>query len=313
MTGERPVLVALRALGLGDLLTGVPALRALADAFPDHRRILATPAHLQPLVDLAGAGFEVLASHGLRSLRGRTGPVDVAVDLHGRGPASHRLLLELQPRRLIAFAHPDVPESEGGPQWRPGEHEVARWCRMLEGWGIPARADRLGLVVDAYPTGVVIIHPGAAHRARRWPAERWASVARHERLRGREVRITGGPDEVRLAHSVASLAGLPAGAVLAGQTGTAQLARVVAGARLVVCGDTGVAHLATAVGTPSVVLFGPTPPSEWGPPPDRPIHRVLWAGRRGDPLASTPDPGLLAIAVDEVLDAIEAPVSRGVT
>ena len=64
------------------------------------------------------------------------------------------------------------------------------------------------------------------------------------------------------------------------------------------------AHLATAYGIPSVVLFGPTPPSEWGPPPDRPRHRVLWSGTRGDPHAAAPDAGLLAITVQDVLDAL---------
>jgi ADP-heptose:LPS heptosyltransferase len=73
------------------------------------------------------------------------------------------------------------------------------------------------------------------------------------------------------------------------------LARLVAGAGRVACADTGVAHLATALRVPSVVLFGPTPPAEWGPPPERPSHRVLWAGRRGDPNGAEPDPGLLAI------------------
>ena len=67
------------------------------------------------------------------------------------------------------------------------------------------------------------------------------------------------------------------------------------------CGDTGVAHLATAFGTPSVVLFGPTPPAEWGPPPERPQHVVLHRGGRGDPHADEPDPGLLAITVEDVL------------
>ncbi|PSK61743.1 hypothetical protein B0E53_06352 [Micromonospora sp. MH33] len=63
--------------------------------------------------------------------------------------------------------------------------------------------------------------------------------------------------------------------MLAGRTGLAELAALVAGARLVVSGDTGAAHLATGYGTASVVLFGPVPAAHWGPPPDRPRHRVL--------------------------------------
>jgi ADP-heptose:LPS heptosyltransferase len=85
-----------------------------------------------------------------------------------------------------------------------------------------------------------------------------------------------------------------------------ELAAIVGGAGRLVCGDTGVAHLATALGTPSVVLFGPTAPAHWGPPPDRPIHRVLWAGRTGDPHASRPHEGLLAIGTADVLEALEA-------
>jgi hypothetical protein len=47
-------------------------------------------------------------------------------------------------------------------------------------------------------------------------------------------------------------------------------------------------------------LFGPTSPALWGPPPDRPWHHALWAGGRGDPHGQLPDPGLLAIEVDQV-------------
>ena len=50
-----------------------------------------------------------------------------------------------------------------------------------------------------------------------------------------------------------------------------------------------------------LLLFGPTPPSEWGPPPEREQHVVLHRGGRGDPHASDPDPGLLAISVEDVL------------
>jgi ADP-heptose:LPS heptosyltransferase len=183
---------------------------------------------------------------------------------------------------------------------------VHRWCRLLEECGIPADPTRLDLPAppSAGLDGVTVIHPGAAFEARQWPAQRWSAVARHQIRRGRTVVVTGGPDERRLAAEVAEGAGLPNHAVLAGTTDILGLAAVVAHAGVVLCGDTGVAHLATAFGTPSVVLFGPVPPSEWGPPADRPQHVALWAGRRGDPHAGEPDPGLLEITIADVVAAV---------
>jgi ADP-heptose:LPS heptosyltransferase len=128
---------------------------------------------------------------------------------------------------------------------------------------------------------------------------------------GERVLVTGGPDEVALAHRVADAAGLDPDAVVAGRTDVTALASLVAGARRVLCGDTGVAHLATATGTPSVVLFGPVGPQLWGPPAGA-HHVALWAGRSGDPHASEPDSGLLAITVEQVLAAIgEFPDASG--
>ncbi len=306
-----PPVVVLRALGLGDLLTAVPALRALADAFPRHPRLLAVPTALAPLARCAGAVDEVVPAEGLdRPLSRLLHGAGLAVNLHGRGPESHNLLLAAQPRRLLAFAHPAVPASSQGPRWRADEHEVARWCRLLEESGIAADPRRLDIDLPPGPLPhgareATLVHPGAASPARRWPAERFAAVARAEARAGRPVVVTGGPDEVALAHEVAARAGLPRDAVHAGQNGVLALGRLVAAADRVVCGDTGVAHLATALGTPSVVLFGPTSPALWGPPADRPWHRALWAGGSGDPHGQLPDPGLLAIAVDQVLEALD--------
>lgn len=302
------LLVAYRTLGLGDLLTAVPALRALADAFPGHRRVLATPALLAPLAALTGAVDEVVDTAELAPVR--LPRPDVAVNLHGRGPQSHRALLASRPARLLAFAHPDVPETRGAPRWRRGEHEVTRWCRLLEESGIAADPGRLDLTLPGVPapavaTDATVVHPGASDRARCWPPHRWAAVARSERERGRAVVVTGSGVERPLAAAVAREAGLHPDAVLAGRTDLLQLAAVVAAAERVVCGDTGVAHLATALRTPSVVLFGPVSPAEWGPPPDRPWHVALWAGRRGDPHADQVDPGLLDIEVADVLDALQ--------
>jgi ADP-heptose:LPS heptosyltransferase len=305
----RPLVVALRALGLGDLLTGIPALRALRSAFPRHRIVLAAPAALSPLAFLSGAVDEVVDTRPLTRLDPRLDGAHVGVNLHGRGPASHRVLLASRPRRLIAFANDEVPESAGMPEWRADEHEVARWCRLLAEVGVPDDPSDLYLDppserVPSQAVGATIVHAGAASPARRWPRERFAAVARAELERGRPVVYTGTAEERRLAADVARLAG--GGTVVAGETDLPGLAALVAAAGRLVAGDTGVAHLATALRTPSVLLFGPTSPAHWGPPAADPRHRVLWAGRPADPHGWEPDPGLLAIRVDDVLAALAA-------
>lgn len=306
-------IVVLRALGLGDFLTALPALRALAEAYPTHRRLLAMPRALAPLAHVAGVADEILDAAPLAPLAGIDAAPAVAVNLHGRGPQSHRVLLRLRPGRLIAFQHPEIGVTAGAPRWREDEHEVLRWCRLLELSGIPVDADRLDLLPPgarlpaAAPrdaVGATLIHPGAASAARRWPPERFAAVARAERRAGRRVIVTGGASEIELAHAVALQAGLARDAVQAGGTSVLEVAALVAAAARVVCGDTGVAHLATALRTPSVVLFGPTPPSRWGPPAARPWHRALWAGIVGDPHAERLDPGLARIEVGDVLAAL---------
>jgi ADP-heptose:LPS heptosyltransferase len=309
---ESPTVVVLRALGLGDLLTALPALRALAGHFPRHHRVLAAPAALAPLAHHSGAIDEVVDTAGLGiPLDARLAGAGVAVNLHGRGPQSHELLAAIRPRRLIAFANPAVPGSAGGPRWRPGEHEVSRWCRLLRESGIPADPRRLDLAPPpgAPPdgsAGATLVHPGASSAARRWPPERFAAVARAEAERGRAVVISGGPGEAEPARAVAELAGRPPRlTVNAAGGGLLELASLVAAAGRVVCGDTGVAHLATALGRPSVVLFGPVSPAEWGPPPERSWHRVLWKRSTGDPHAPEPHPGLLEITVSEVLQALD--------
>jgi ADP-heptose:LPS heptosyltransferase len=302
----RPRLIVLRALGLGDLLTAVPALRGLRRAFPRHQIILCAPQNLEPLALLSGAVDEVRDTKPLAPLDRALHHADIAVNLHGSGPESHRVLLRGKPKRLIAFCSRELNRAHGAPRWRPHEHEVARWSRMLIEHGIPVDRADLHLQLkagQAPPLDTTIIHPGAASESRRWPSDRFAEVARHQLRIGRKVIITGTPDERRLASHVAVAAGLDSQAVLAGRTTLSALILEVARASRVVCGDTGIAHLATALGTPSVVLFGPTSPDLWGPPPGR-RHHVLWHGSTGDPHARHPDAGLLQISVKEVLEAL---------
>lgn len=298
------MILVLRALGLGDLLTAVPALRALRNQHPCAEIVLAAPGALAPLAARTGAVDRLLPVPA--AVRNPPGPLpplpvrpDLAVNLHGCGPQSTVALRALDPAALWAYGTAD------GPQWRDEEHEVDRWCRLVAWYG--CAADRGDLHLTAPPdgprSGPVLVHPGTADPARRWPADRFAAVARALAEQGHPVQVTAGPGERPLAVWVAGHAGLPADAV-ADSMDLDALTDLVAGSRLAVSGDTGLAHLATACRTPSVVIFGPQPPSRWGPPADGP-HRVLWspspravtAGEHG------PHPALLRIAPADVLAA----------
>ncbi|WP_083955899.1 glycosyltransferase family 9 protein [Tersicoccus phoenicis] len=317
--GVGDVLV-LRALGLGDALTGIAPLRGLRRLFPDHRLILAAPGPVGAWLADLGVVDGVLPTPGLVDLPPMAGG-HVAVDLHGRGPASQRLLAAArpgsgEPSRLIAYSCPEVGHT--GPVWRSDEHEVERWCRLVAEAGGPCGpADLLLRYHRPAPADApVVLHPGAAFGSRRWPADRWRAVAADLATAGHRVLVTGSTAERELTAVVS--AGLAGVRDLGGALGLTGLSAVVDGAALVLSGDTGIAHLATALAVRSVVLFGPTPPARWGPAVDAHLHTVLWHGAAaartwGDPHGDTLDDRLAAVTVTEVTAAVDAQLRAPVT
>lgn len=301
----RSTILVLRALGLGDFMTGLPALALLRRERPEHEIVLAAPLAYEPLALLAGCVDRVVAAHELNPISGPPRRPVLAIDLHGNGHESRRLLDASAPRRVLAF--------DGGPRWRTDEHEVHRWCRLLIE-GLPAPGAVIPNVVGALSvppaesvrtewreSGRTVVHCGAKSQARRWPAPRLSAVARKLSEAGHDVVVTGGPRETSLAVAIARDAGVAAACDLT----LSELCTLVAGARVVISGDTGVAHVATNYAVPSVVLFGPVSPAVWGPPKVA-RHQVLWKGDgRGDPHGVRPDPALLEITVDEVMSATE--------
>jgi ADP-heptose:LPS heptosyltransferase len=309
-----PTAVVLRAIGLGDMLTGLPAMALLRRAVPGHRIVGAVPGRYADLLVQAGLLDAVLPTPSLEPLAGAPTEPEIAVDLHGNGAPSRDLLQALRPGRLIAFARPgdDVPPGAEVSVWDDDEHEVARWCRLLrEHLAGVGEAPPVWTLLPAPPPvhpGATVVHPGAASGSRRWPAERWAAVARALSADGHRVVVTGTPGEQALVEAVAAAAEAEAATDL----DVDGLFGLIAAARLLLSGDTGVAHVASAFGTPSVVLFGPVSPARWGPPP-RARHQALWPapdpGYRGDPHGNDPDPVLLQIPVDDVLAAAERAVA----
>ena len=198
--------LALRAFGLGDFLTGLPALSLLRQALPDHRIVLAAPAALAPLVDLVPSVDGLYARAELQPLDSFPETVDIGIDLHGKGPASRRLLSAIVagaghrirgPGRRTGRSHLAAARTRGaevvpvGPGIvRPGRS--GRWRRRQRG------RDHFARLPSHVPGGLTIVHPGAAAPARRWPADRFVTVARALIADGHHVVITGGPAEQAL-------------------------------------------------------------------------------------------------------------------
>jgi ADP-heptose:LPS heptosyltransferase len=301
----RPTLLVLRALKLGDLLVAVPALHALRRAFPSHRLVYAGPAWLADILELVG-GYELLPAALDEPLAEKAGAVDIAVNLHGRGPESNSLLASVNPARMIAHGAP-----AGGPPWVEQLHERERWTRLLRWHGIEAdpsevrlERPRLSGPRAAGLRRAAVVHVGAAYGSRLWPEERFAAVASVLDGAGHPVVLTGSGEERDRALRVARQAGLPDTAVVAGEQSLAEFAAEVADAGVVVSADTGAAHLATAYSRPSVVLFGPAPPERWGPPAGPHVVLTRAELRRGDVFADEPDPALLGVGVQDVTAAL---------
>ena len=116
--------------------------------------------------------------------------------------------------------------------------------------------DRFGI---GSRTGILAINPGATNSsAKRWPAERFASIA--DQLaddEGFQTIIVGTAGDKSVAEQVAKLMRTES-AVIAGETSIGELKGVLACASLVISNDTGTSHVSAALGVPTVVVFGPT-------------------------------------------------------
>ena len=191
--------LALRALGLGDLLTCVPALRGLRRAWPDDRLVLAAPAAVGGW--LASLGVVDDVRRGARPARRRRAARlprcrrrQSRSTCTARGPAEPRRPAPgLQPGRLVAYACPEAGHLDG-PSLAP--RTSTRWTG---GSGC-----RSGQVVGGRrgppppPAGRAV---GPRRRAPRCGVRRrgagprrcWADVAAALAGRGHRVVVTGAP------------------------------------------------------------------------------------------------------------------------
>ncbi|EIE98171.1 glycosyltransferase family 9 protein [Saccharomonospora glauca] len=337
MTGR--VLVA-RLDNIGDVLLAGPAVRAVA-AHADHVVLLAGPrgragAELLPGVDeivewcapwidpeppaLTEASVDALVKQ-IRDLR-----LDAAFVLTSfhQSPLPLALVLRLAGVPWIGAISDDYPGSLLDLRHRvdgdPPESERALSLVTAGGFTLPEGDDGTLAVRRPLPdtralTGpdpFVVVHPAASVPARQPTWERTAAVVSALAEAGHRVILTGAPSERHLTARVALAADSRAGRVvdLGGATSLAELAAVLAAARVVVAPNTGPAHLAAAVGTPVVSLFAPVVPSaRWAP---YGVPSVVLGDRdapcKGTGARRCPVPNHPCLAIDpaDVVEAVEA-------
>lgn len=302
-------IVILRALQLGDMLTVVPALRALRSAFPEASiSLIGLPwernfverfhAYLDGFIEFPGfPGFPEQPAQIERIPEFITEvqerKFDVAIQMQGSGGISTPLIMLFGAKLNAGFYVPGVycPDPERFLAYPLHEPELVRQIRLMEFLGIPSQGTHLEFPLstqdweefhdiqgryDLESCNYAVIHPGARDLARRWPTAWFAAVGDSLAKRGLRVVLTGTADEAHLTSAVASQMETTA-LDLAGQTNIGSLGALLSASRLLISNDTGVSHMADALDLPSIILFTASDPYRWAPL-NRQLHRVIaWA------------------------------------
>jgi len=300
-------ILVLRLGALGDFVLSFGAFAAIRAHHSIAHVTLLTTAPFADLAERAPWFDAVLVDRraplwnlpGLWRLRRQLRGFDLVYDLQTSARSAAYFALAGRPAWSGVARGCSLPHANPG---RDAMHTLERQREQLAMAGIPHFPEPdLGWLTRTAPTldlppRYALLVPGAApHRpAKRWPAERFAELARHLAGRGLVPVILGTSREAPLAAAIR--ARCPEALDLMGRTTLADMASLAAGAAVAVGNDTGPMHLAAAVGCPCVALFSAASDPALTAPrgPGGAWPRVLRV------------PSLVALTVDEVIAAATA-------
>jgi ADP-heptose:LPS heptosyltransferase len=270
------------------LLTGAPC-RTLAQLCPDIDDVMAVDrvgmrdgSSVRAVIDMAGL---------VRTIRRRR--FDLVVDFHSLretnflarlSGAPWRIAMQRSDRAYVpgCFNLPPLVEDKdlhvGEMFVRVSDHVVQQveGCpppgESVAGRGIAVSPKLLEAVRNRYRGDVrrplLVAYVGAPVPQRRWPAERFAEVARHvaDHWDADVAVLTGsGAGEAAIGDRVAELAGVPANVRHLAGLDVPEMAALVHDAKLLVSNDTGPMHLGPALGVPTLALFSVGFPEHFRP------------------------------------------------
>ncbi len=292
LSRRSPRILITRLSAIGDCILTMPLAVALRQAFPNAllawavEGVAGTMIEPHPAVDLAlrlPRQFTRSAA-ALWQLRQRLLALHFDVAIDPQSLTKSALVAWLSgARRRIGFARPVGRELA---PWLHTElvtsrrtHVVDRYLELLQPLGTAASSVRFDFPrLESSDTAMgaalqklqldrpfAVLNPGAGWESKRWPAERFAEVARQldRAWNLASVVVWAGPQEQAWAEQIAGLA--PNAALVAPSTTLLELAALLRQAVLFVGSDTGPLHMAAAVGTPCIGIYGPTRPQDCGP------------------------------------------------
>lgn len=202
--------------------------------------------------------------------------------------------------RRVGVVVQDTPKSRQKSAWKRSicmhwvavdyfkQHVIVEKLKLLEPF---YRAKRLDLFANPIavtpPVGqaltpilqsqlrqpYIVLHPGPLNGYKRWPLAYWAQLIKELVTLKYQVVLSASPAEQDLALNrdiLSLLDDAVAQSVIdsKGQLTLSQVKTLLDGADLYIGVDTSVTHLAAACEIPTIALFGPTPPTNFGPWPN---------------------------------------------
>jgi ADP-heptose:LPS heptosyltransferase len=266
---KRILVVKLGALGDVVLTTG--PFKAIRAHHPDARIVLLTGAPYADFLRMSG-WFDEIWTDDRPSLfaprrwlalrrRLRAGRFDRVYDLQTSDRSGwYFRLMGPGARPEWSGIAPGCSHPHANPR-RDFMHSIERQAEQLAMAGINEvpGSDVSWAVADIarfdLPDRFALLVPGGApHRPeKRWPADRYAELARRFAARGAAPVILGTAAEAPLAAEIRATC--PEAVDLTGRTGLADIAALARAASGAVGNDTGPMHMIAASGCPSVVLF----------------------------------------------------------